>query len=117
MDLKAGDGEEFLTHQLNNNRRDKPAHAKLHNEVLFPGDAQRLKQEKIARAAKFFAYGFGPVAGSHIVIEDMGEIDEDDEEYGEYQKDRLAGKREEADIWNWGPLWRLLSTSMLGPGN
>ena len=104
MDLKAEDAEEFLKEQLNNNRRDKPLHAKLRKEILSPGDAQRLKQEKVARAAKFFAYGFGPVSGSNIVIEEIGEIDEDDEEYGEYQEDRLEGEREEADIWNWGPL-------------
>lgn len=105
VDLKAEDAEEFLKAQLdNNNRRDKPTHAKLCKEVLSPGDAQRLKQEKIARAAKFFAHGFGPVSGRNIVIEEIGEIDEDDEEYGEYQENRLEGEKEETDIWNWGPL-------------
>lgn len=104
VDLKAEDAEEFLKNQLNNSQSDKPTHAKLRKEVLSPGDAQRLKQEKIARAAKFFAYGFGPVSGSNIVIEDIGEVDEDDEEYGDYQENRLEGEKEEADIWSWGPL-------------
>ena len=84
LDLKAEDAEEFVKAQLNNkNRRDKPTHPRLSKEVLSPGEAQPLKQEKIARAARFFAYGFGPVSGSNIVIEEVGEIDED-EEYGEY---------------------------------
>lgn len=104
LDLKAVDAEEFLKNQLNNNRKDKPTHAKLHSEVLSPGDTQRLKQERIARAAKFFAYGFGPVSGSNIVIEDIAEIDDDDEEYGDYQENRLEGEMEEADIWSWAPL-------------
>ena len=35
------------------------------------------------QANKFLPYGFGP--GSRTIIEDAGDIDDDEEDYGEYQ--------------------------------
>ncbi|THU89697.1 hypothetical protein K435DRAFT_781494 [Dendrothele bispora CBS 962.96] len=59
---------------------------------------QSLKQERLAQARKFFAYGFGPVSGKNIVIEDIADIDDDEEDYGEYQVDRLDDVQK-VDIW------------------
>ncbi|KAE9407889.1 hypothetical protein BT96DRAFT_914259 [Gymnopus androsaceus JB14] len=69
------------------------------NALSCPGDVQRLKAERLAQARKFFAYGFGPVSGSKIVIEDIADIDDDEEDYGEYQTDRLDDVQK-VDIWN-----------------
>ena len=54
----------------------------------------------MSRASKFFAYGFGPVSGNKIVIEEIGEIDDDEEEYGDYQENRLKGELATTNIWN-----------------
>jgi hypothetical protein len=57
---------------------------------LAPGDLQREKEERIARGKKFFAYGFGPVSGRNLVIEEVAEVDDDEEDYGDYQTNRIA---------------------------
>lgn len=59
----------------------------------------------MAQASKFFAYGFGPVSGKNIVIEEVGEVDDDEEDYGEYQAQRVEGEGTErggGDVWRWG---------------
>ncbi|KAJ7583193.1 hypothetical protein C8J56DRAFT_893928 [Mycena floridula] len=82
----------------------KKKHPKLSKEALSPGDVQRQKQERLAQAKKYFAYGFGPISGRNIVIEEIGEIDDDEEDYGEYQADRVESlNQEKVDIWR-GPL-------------
>jgi len=95
--------------QLRANNRVKPA--KNPNPwtatVLAPGDAKRLKEERLAQGRKFFAYGFGPVDGNRIVIEEIADTSDDEEEYGEYygQKasvdffDGVTGS--EQSIWDW----------------
>ncbi|KAJ3863837.1 hypothetical protein EV359DRAFT_81984 [Lentinula novae-zelandiae] len=70
------------------------------NDVSSPGDRQRLKENRLAQARKFFAYGFGPVSGSSIVIEDIADIEDDEEDYGEYQADRLDDVQK-VDIWTY----------------
>ncbi|KAI9717086.1 MAG: hypothetical protein M1812_005021 [Candelaria pacifica] len=105
LDWGNRNAEEFLKRELKmaqTDRRANSAHPKLSLDILSPGDKQRLKQEKIAKASKFFAYGFGPISGRNIVIEEIGEVDEDEEDYGEYQEDRLEGEQECANIWEWG---------------
>jgi hypothetical protein len=78
---------------------------KPNNEESFmPGDKQRKKQELIAKGQKFFAYGFGPVDGKKLVIEDVAEIDDDEEDYGEYQAARMDTETQNANIWGWGTL-------------
>ncbi|OCK77320.1 hypothetical protein K432DRAFT_255229, partial [Lepidopterella palustris CBS 459.81] len=72
--------------------------------TLAPGDLQRLKEEKLARARKFFAYGFGPISGDRIVIEDVGETDDDEENYGEYQANRIDSDSTQKSPWDWGVL-------------
>ncbi|KAF4618125.1 hypothetical protein G7Y89_g14983 [Cudoniella acicularis] len=49
---------------------------------------QEIKQGKKAAAAKYFPYGFGSAKGSSFKIEEIGKVDDDEEEYGEYQKQR-----------------------------
>jgi hypothetical protein len=68
--------------------------------VVGPGDAQRQKRALLAKAQKHFPYGFGATSGSNFVVLDVGEVSEDEEEYGVgvYQKDRLDGA-EKVDIW------------------
>jgi hypothetical protein len=81
--------------------RRKKAHSE---ESLMPGDRQRKKQELIAKGQKFFAYGFGPVDGKKLVIEDVAGIDDDEEDYGEYQAARMDTETQNANIWGWGKL-------------
>jgi hypothetical protein len=71
---------------------------------MAPGDLQRHKEEKMAKARKFFAYGFGPVSGNKIIIEDIASDDDDEEDYGEYQGSRIdADVQEQQSIWDWQP--------------
>ncbi|KAF2230984.1 hypothetical protein EV356DRAFT_507945 [Viridothelium virens] len=63
-----------------------------------PGDRQRLKEAKKAAAAKWFPYGFGPATGSKFIIEEIGEIDDDEESYGDYQEERQDGVQK-VNIW------------------
>lgn len=72
--------------------RAKHKHKKLDDEYLFPGDKQRQKQERLAQGRKFFAYGFGPVSGNKIVIEDIADVDDDEEEYGDYHQVKLLSE-------------------------
>jgi hypothetical protein len=37
---------------------------------------------------KWFPYGFGPATGTRFVIEEVGDISDDEEEYGEWQADK-----------------------------
>ena len=46
------------------------------------------QQERKVAALKWFPYGFGPATGTSFVIEEVGEISDDEEDYGTYQKDR-----------------------------
>ena len=58
----------------------------------------------VAKGAKFLDYGFGPASGSKLVIEELGEVSEVEEDYEEYQNDRVgkAGSREEGKgFWHW----------------
>ncbi|MCJ1385757.1 hypothetical protein MMC17_008881 [Xylographa soralifera] len=94
------DPMQFLAQQLNLNRKNKP-HPKLNNEILYPGDKKRLKQERMAQGSKHFANGFGPVSGKNIVVEEVGEVDDDEEDYGDYQQNRIEGETEDANSWIW----------------
>ncbi|KAM0470769.1 hypothetical protein ACHAP7_009352 [Fusarium lateritium] len=53
-----------------------------------PGDIQREKEARKAAAMKWFPYGFGPATGTNFVIEEVGDISDDEEEYGEWQADK-----------------------------
>ena len=53
----------------------------LPDEGLWPGDVQRQKAAVHARAAKYLPYGYGPATGGRFMVEEVGEVDEDEEEY------------------------------------
>jgi len=54
----------------------------------------------LAKAQKYFPYGYGAASGSKFVVEEVGEVSEDEEDYGVYQKDRLDDDGEAAhNIW------------------
>ena len=77
---------------------------------LGSGDKQRLKEALISKAAKYLPYGYGPATGISFVVEEVGEVSEDEEEYGEYQKDRIEDMDVGVnDIWRW--------SDFLYPGN
>ena len=86
------------------------AHPRITTEAesQAPGDVQRRKEALIAKAAKYFPYGYGPKQGANFVVEDVGEVSEDEEEYGEYQADRVeevdADSSRARSVWDWGEL-------------
>ena len=47
---------------------------------------------KVAR--KHFPLGFGPAAGDKFIVEEIGAVDDDEEEWGEYQMDRKGFQRD-----------------------
>ena len=100
LDWKHNDNPmNFIKQQINAAQAAKRKHPRLSRKVLAPGDKKRLQQERLAKGSKFFAYGFGPISGKNIVIEEVGEIDDDEEEYGDFQLNRLQGKLAETNIW------------------
>ncbi|KAE9379821.1 hypothetical protein N431DRAFT_394184 [Stipitochalara longipes BDJ] len=66
----------------------KKTHPKRFNDHLFPGEIEALKQAKKAAASKWFPYGYGPATGTSFVIEEIGAVSDDEENYGEYQGQR-----------------------------
>lgn len=65
-------------------------HPKLNTEELMPGDRKRQAEARKAAAMKWFPYGFGAASGTKFVIEEVGEVSDDEEEYGEWQADKHA---------------------------
>ncbi|KAF3297409.1 hypothetical protein TWF132_007505 [Orbilia oligospora] len=61
------------------------------SKTLFPADIVRRKQALMARALKWFPYGYGPATGTRFVVEAVADVSDDEEEYGEYQKDKIEG--------------------------
>lgn len=59
-----------------------------------PGKRQALAREKKAIAAKYFPYGFGPGKGTSFVIEEIGETSDDEESYGDFQRQKLEVNHE-----------------------
>ncbi|KAJ3529848.1 hypothetical protein NM208_g9577 [Fusarium decemcellulare] len=61
---------------------------KTETKSTAPGDIQREKEARKAAAMKWFPYGFGPATGTKFVIEEIGDISDDEEEYGDWQADK-----------------------------
>jgi hypothetical protein len=59
-----------------------------------PGDVQRKKQALKAAAAKWFPYGYGPAQGTSFVIEDIADVSDDEEAYGDLQEARMEQDNE-----------------------
>lgn len=77
---------------------------KQDDETIYPGDKQRAKQAVFAKAAKYFPYGYGPATGSKFLVEEVGEISDDEEEYGEYQALRIdedESREANTEFWSW----------------
>ena len=53
---------------------------------------RRKIMTKVAR--KHFPLGFGPATGDKFIVEEIGAVDDDEEEWGEYQMDRKGFQRE-----------------------
>lgn len=68
---------------------------KLEKEPLAPGEVKREKEMKKAAAMKWFPYGFGSAIGTSFVIEEIGEISDDEEDYGEWQEARHGFARDD----------------------
>ncbi|KAF6812423.1 parp domain-containing protein [Colletotrichum sojae] len=113
LDWGADNADHFANLPLDANQwkpRVSPAKNKLNvNEGLdsvYAGERQRARQAVFAKAAKYFPYGYGPATGGRFVIEEVGEVSEDEEEYGEYQA--MRGKenddeteKSQTNFWGW----------------
>lgn len=90
------------------NRQKAHAQKKLNPQTLAPGDIQRFKEAQMSKAAKWFPYGYGPAKGTSFIIEEIGDVDEDEEEYGMYQIDRVDKVEDNSNggenFWVWGNL-------------
>ncbi|KAH6609008.1 hypothetical protein Trco_002354 [Trichoderma cornu-damae] len=81
-------------------------HRRVHGDgEESAGDRKRRQLALKAAAMKWFPYGFGTATGTSFVVEDVGEVSEDEEEYGEWQASRLCygPKDERADGQDHGP--------------
>ncbi|KAK0720108.1 hypothetical protein B0H67DRAFT_575065 [Lasiosphaeris hirsuta] len=63
--------------------------------ALGPGDVRREKEAKKAAAMKWFPYGFGGATGTNFVVQEVGAISDDEEEYGDWQDERHGYVRRE----------------------
>ena len=52
------------------------------------------------RARKYLGYGFGPKEGDHFVVEEIADVDDDEEDYGQYQEERLRTVASESSFWD-----------------
>jgi len=66
------------------------AHPRLAPTNASPGDVRRERAARKAAAEKWFPYGFGAAKGTAFVVEEVGAASDDEEEYGEWQKDKHA---------------------------
>lgn len=64
------------------------------------GEIPRTKEERIEMATKCLGYGFGHKEGSAFVVEEIGEVDDDKENYGANQKDRIDTAEGGLDFWD-----------------
>lgn len=65
-------------------------------ETDCPAAKVARKEALKAAASKWFPYGYGPATGTNFVIEEIGDVSDDEEEYGDYQG--LRGEQE--DDWD-----------------
>ncbi len=70
--------------------RERRLHPKLADVALAPGDRKRAVEARKAAAMKWFPYGYGTAQGTQFVVEAVGEVSDDEEDYGEWQEDKHA---------------------------
>ena len=90
FDRIANDPAQFFQHQ----RRAKTVNKWESESEIFPGDIQRRKEAIKAAASKWFPYGFGPAQGANFVIEEIAEVSDDEEIYGDFQRERIEQEHE-----------------------
>ena len=61
---------------------------RLSKKDMSPGDLKRDREAKKAAAMKWFPYGFGTAQGTQFQILEIAEVDDDEEEYGDWQADK-----------------------------
>ena len=54
-------------------------------DFACPGAIKARKEALKAAAKKWFPYGFGPSTGTNFVIEEIGYVSDDEEDFGEFQ--------------------------------
>ncbi|KAK0307054.1 hypothetical protein LTR82_016095 [Friedmanniomyces endolithicus] len=75
----------------------------------LPGVVKARKEALKAAATKWFPYGYGTARGTNFVVEEVAEVSDDEEDYGDFQgmrveKEEMRGEgRRETDGqgWNW----------------
>ncbi|RFU77823.1 hypothetical protein TARUN_4407 [Trichoderma arundinaceum] len=67
------------------------------------GDRKRRQLALKAAAMKWFPYGFGTATGTSFVIEDIGEVSEDEEDFGVWQAERHAYEPKDDWLGSRGP--------------
>lgn len=66
-------------------RRSKTGPEDDDDGIMWPA-AKKAKAEALkAGAMKYFPYGFGPATGTRFVVEDVADVSDDEEDFGEYQ--------------------------------
>lgn len=82
-------------------------------EAQFPAAAKAKKAGMKASAMKYFPYGFGSATGTSFLIEEVGEVDDDEEAYGSYQAERGKYGRESRSgvVGNWFDEYQTARTS------
>lgn len=80
--------------------RKNALHPNFYQHLEAPGGLQRKKGVPTLIASKYFPYGHGSAIGISLWLKDMGESYEDEEEFGEYQKDRIDEESGQTAIWD-----------------
>lgn len=118
-------GQENLQHfkDLPRNPRNfvpsNKTHPRLVEDLRWPGEIERQKAAVVARASKWFPYGYGPATGGKFVVEEIGEVDEDEEEYGDYQQLRGDEIKDNASLnfWSWVKVGEEMDAAERGEDN
>ncbi|CAM1510118.1 Fc.00g004530.m01.CDS01 [Cosmosporella sp. VM-42] len=104
LDLGSAEAKKALDEAQRNpvqfywNRPAKQKQGYTEKQKLAPGDLKRDREAKKAAAMKWFPYGFGPATGTRFVIEEVGDISDDEEEYGDWQADKHAFTNTHANL-------------------
>jgi hypothetical protein len=79
--------------------------ARHRRKAACAGDRQRQREAVVARARKWFPYGFGPGTGASFAVEEVGYVSEDEEDYGQYQAvwatEEGHWERDGMGYWSW----------------
>ena len=90
-----------MIRQQSRTERKQRTEVEKRQEELWPAAVQAKKQAMKAAAQKWFPHGFGPATGTNFVIEEIGEVSDDEEIYGEFQGLRIENEREVQQKEDW----------------